>query len=209
VGGSPITLNIAIRKVAGARNPFMKYIAFAPGSPTFNIAEHATNSDTINPDAASSNGALTVAASNWNTPATPEVYSSRGPAVRLFDTVGNRLAVPDVRHKPDVDAADQVDTSVAGFQPFGGTSAATPSDAGIGTLLRSANPGMPVDEVYAILKNPANTIDCTATAGVPDTDCGFGFDLADKAVQQAQDTSPPAISRSVNPPTPNGANGWY
>jgi hypothetical protein len=209
LGASPNTVGIAIRKVAGARNPFMKYIAFAPGSPTFAIAEHATNSDTINPDAASSNGALTVAASNWSTPATPEVYSSRGPAVRLFDRLGNRLAAPDIRRKPEVDAADQVATSVPGFNPFGGTSAATPSDAGIGTLLRSANPAMPVDEVYAILKNPANTTDCTATAGVPDGDCGFGFDLADKAVQQAMDTSPPAISRSVNPAAPNGADGWY
>jgi hypothetical protein len=207
--GGANNVSIAIRRVAGTRTPFMKYIVFAPGSATFNIAEHATNSDTINPDAASSNGALTVAASSFGTPATPEVYSSRGPAFRLFDKFGNRLAAPDVRAKPDVDAADAVSTTVPGFDPFGGTSAATPSDAGIGVLLRSNNPTMPVDEVYAILKNPANTIDCTLTAGVPDSDCGFGFDLADKAVQQALDTTPPVIGSSVNPPAPNGPNGWY
>jgi hypothetical protein len=208
--GGANTISIAIRRNAGTRNPFMKYIVFAPGSPTFNITEHATNSGTINPDAASANGALTVAASNWNTPATPEVYSSRGPAFRLFDKTGARLAAPDVRQKPDVDAADAVATSVTPtFATFSGTSAATPSDAGIGVLLRSANQAMPVDELYAILRNPANTTDCTLTAGVPDADCGFGFDLADKAVTQALDTTPPAISSSVSPPTPNGAHGWY
>jgi hypothetical protein len=207
---SSSTLGIAIRRKAGARLPFLKYIAFAPGIGPFTIVEHATNSGTINPDAGSANGALTVAASNWSTPATPETYSSRGPAFRLFDKFGNRLAGVELRQKPDVDAADAVATSLPPpFNPFAGTSAATPSDAGIGVLLRAANATMPVDELYAILENPANTIDCTLTLGVPDSDCGFGFDLADKAVQQALDTTPPVIGSSVNPPAPNGPHGWY
>jgi hypothetical protein len=207
-GSNPI--GIAIRRKAGTRNPFMKYIV--GGTPTFTIAEHATNSDAIDPDAASSNGAVTVAASHYPTPATPESFSSRGPVERLFNTTtGARLTTPDVRQKPQVAGPDGVSTTVpvTGLSTFFGTSAASPAVAGIATLLRSVNPTMPVDEVYAILTNPANDVDCTVTAGVPDPDCGFGFSMANTAMQQALDTSPPVIGASVSPATPNGANGWY
>ncbi len=204
VAGS-FPIGIGIRRNAGG-SPFMKYIVHGPA--TFSIAEHPTNSNTINPDAAAANGAFTVAASNWATPPTPEVFSSRGPITRLFDAGGNPLGSPDVRAKPNGDAADGVATSVGGnFNPFFGTSAATPSMAGIGVLLRSANPSMPVDELYAILKDTSHTIDCTATAGVPDVDCGFGFELADGAVQQALDTTPPGVSGSVGGGA--GPNGWH
>lgn len=202
------TIGIAVRRVAGTRNPFMKYIV-GGDTPTFTIAEHPTNSDTIDPDAASARGSMAVAASDFSTPATPEDFSSRGPVTRLFNAAGGRLATPDVRQKPNVDGADGVSTSVPGFAPFFGTSAATPSVAGVATLLRSANPAMPVDEVYAILQNAANNIDCTASAGVPDLDCGYGFVQADSAMAQALDTSPPAITQIVSPASPTGANGWY
>jgi Subtilase family len=203
-GSNPI--GIGIRRLAGSGTPFMKYIVHGPA--TFNIAEHPTNSNTINPDAAAANGAFTVAASNYATPATPEVFSSRGPITRLFDAGGNPLASPEVRAKPNADAADGVSTSLPSpFNPFFGTSAATPSMAGIGVLLRSANPTMPVDELYAILKDASHTIDCTATAGVPDVDCGFGFELADGAVQQALDTTPPGVAGVVGPGA--GPGGWH
>ena len=201
-GSNPI--GIAIRRVAGSGAPFMKYIVHGP--PTFTVAEHPTNSNTINPDAAAANGAFTVAASRFNTPSSPEPFSSRGPVTRLLDAGGNPLPAPDVRAKPNGDAADGVNTSVTGFQPFFGTSAATPSMAGIGVLLRQTNPSMPVDELYAILKDTSHTIDCTATGGVPDVDCGFGFELADGAVQQAMDTTPPGVSANV---PAGGPGGWH
>ena len=65
---------------------------------------------------------------------------------------------------------------------------------------------MPVDELYAILKDTSHTVDCTATAGVPDVDCGFGFELADGAVQQALDTTPPGVSANV---PAGGPGGWH
>lgn len=202
-----VTIGIAVRRRAGVRAPFMKYVV--GGTPTFAIAEYDTSSQTINPDASSARGALTVAASNFATPATPEAFSSRGNAFKLFDKDGNRFASPEVRPKPDLSAADQVATTVTGFNPFAGTSAAAPSAAGVAALVLSAKPSLPVQEMAAILRNPANATDCTATSGVPDTDCGFGFVLADGAVQSALDSSPPAVTAILDPAAPNGTGGWY
>ena len=199
------TLGISIRRKSGVRSPFMKYIV--GGTQTFTIAEHNTSSNAIDPDASSARGALTVAASPFGTPAVPEPFSSRGQAFKLFDVNGNRLAAPEVRAKPDLAAADGVATSVPGFNPFFGTSAAAPSAAGIAALILSAKPGLSVDATAAILKDPNRAIDCTTAPGLPDFDCGFGFVLADAAVSSALDTSPPTIA-PFSPPI-DGANGWY
>lgn len=201
------TIGVGIHRVAGARNPYMKYIV--GGTPAFNIAEYPTQSPTIDPDASSARGALTVAATRFSTPTTPEPFTSRGPAKRLFDAAGNRLAAPEIRIKPNLAAADGVATSVAGFEAFFGTSAAAPSAAGIVVLVRAARPAMPVDEVYAIMTNAANSVDCTASAAVPDLDCGSGFILANRAVLQALDPTPPTVSATILPATPDGAGGYY
>jgi hypothetical protein len=202
-----VTIGIAIRRKAGARDPFMKYVV--GGTPAFTIAEHNTGSGAIDPDASSARGALTVAASNHATPATPESFSSRGPAFKRFDVAGNRLAAPESRDKPDLSAADGVVTSVTGFAPFFGTSAAAPSAAGIAALVLSAKPTLTADQVAAILKDPRFTTDCTATIGLPDPDCGFGFVLADGEVRAALDATPPAVTAALSPAAPTGADGWY
>ena len=208
-GSSPLTFGIAIRRVAGTGTPFMKYIDFTNGLGTVSI-EHATNSGAIAPDAGSASGALTVAASNYAVRTTPEPFSSRGPVIHLFDANGTALSTPDVRQKPNLAGPDGVSTSVpvSGLSTFFGTSAAAPAAAGIAALIRSARPAMPVDELYAIMTNPANALDCTAP-GNPDVDCGVGFELADRAVTQALDSTPPAIAPTVVPATPDGPNGWY
>jgi Subtilase family len=138
----------------------------------------------------------------------PEAFSSRGPVTRLFDADGNRLATPEVRQKPDIAGADGVSTTVPGFRPFYGTSAATPSLAGVAALAISANPTMSLAELRAILTNPVNTLDCRA-AGLPDADCGFGFAFADSVVAQALDRTPPELATQVSPAEPNGQNGWW
>ena len=197
------TLGIGIRRVAGSGTPFMKYIV--GGTPAFTIGQYATNSNAINPDAASAAGSMAVAASNWATPASPEPYSSRGPSItRLFTTAGAPMS-PVVRAKPALDAADSVSTTVPALLTFGGTSAATPSAAGIATLLLSATPTLTVDQLRSIMTNPTNAIDCTITAGQPDLDCGAGFVMADRAVVKAA----PTITAALSPAAPNGANGWY
>ncbi|MDX6375494.1 MAG: hypothetical protein QOD98_4482 [Nocardioidaceae bacterium] len=199
-------VGIGIRRVSGTGTPKLKYIA--GGVSTFTIQQFPTDSNAINPDAASAAGSMAVAASNWSTPTSPEPYSSRGPSItRRFDSLGNVLTTPVVRPKPALDAADAVATSVPGFNPFGGTSAATPSAAGIAALIRSANPTLSVDVVAAILTNPAYGLDCTPTAGQPDLDCGSGFIQADSMVAAAKDASPPAVTSATTPA--GGPGGWF
>ena len=205
--GSARTLAIAIRRLAGSEAPFMKYIAFVNG-PRLSL-ERPSSAGSIGPDAASSSGALTVAASDYGTPGSPEPFSSRGPVVHYFDAGGSALAAPDVRRKPDLAAPDDVATTVTGFSAFQGTSAATPAAAGIAALIRSARPGLPIDELYAIMTSPANALDCALSAGVPDPDCGAGFVLADRAVAMALDPTPPVVTPAVDDGGTPGANGWY
>jgi hypothetical protein len=207
VGAGSHPLGISLRRTAGTRDPFIKYIVGNAG--TFTIAEHDTSSGAIDPDASSARGALTVAASNHATPSTPEGFSSRGPAFKLFDVAGNRLGAPENRNKPDLAAADGVSTSVAGFNPFFGTSAAAPSAAGIAALVLSAKPTLTADQMGAVLKDTRHTTDCALTPGIPDADCGFGFELADGAVRAGLDTSPPTVTATTSPAAPNGANGWF
>ena len=199
------SLGIGIRRVAGAGTPFMKYIVGGvPSGTTF--AEHATNSNAINPDAASAAGSLAVAASNWATPTTPEPYSSRGPSItRLFTAAGVPTA-PVVRPKPALDAADGVATTVPALLSFSGTSASTPSAAGIATLIRSAAPSLTESQVRTLMTDPTKAQAC-ATA-TPAADCGSGFIMADLMVQSL-DATPPTVSGALSPGAPNGANGWY
>ncbi len=199
------SVGIGIHRVAGTGTPKLKWIA---GGATVNSVEHATNSNAINPDAASAAGSLAVAASKWSTPTTPESFSSRGPAItRYFDKLGAPLASPLVRAKPALAAADGVATTVPALLTFFGTSAATPSAAGIAVLVRSAKPSLTVDQVAAIMTHPAFAQQC-ATA-IPATDCGSGFVMADLAVAGALDSSPPIVNAVVSPAAPSGANGWY
>ena len=95
------------------------------------------------------------------------------------------------------------------FAPFYGTSAAAPAAAGIAALILSAKPAMPIDELYAIMTNTANTLECAASAAIPDPDCGGGFLLADRALTMALDNTPPVVTASLSPAAPDGSNGWY
>jgi hypothetical protein len=68
---------------------------------------------------------------------------------------------------------------------------------------------MSMDVLSAIMTNPANALDCTATAGAPDRDCGSGFVLADRALGMALDATPPVVTPALSPTAPDGANQWY
>lgn len=216
--GAPVQVGLRILRNAGSGTPLMKWIWNGDGFTTVGgtrvlPAEFATNSDAINPDAASATGVMAVAAvpASDSGRDTPEPFSSRGPKIRLFpaNAPAGTAPVAETRAKPNVTSSDCVATSVAtphDFTTFCGTSAATPHAAGVAALLRSASPAMDVADVYAIMQNPANAVACTSSA--PVNDCGGGFMLADKIVGSL-DRTPPTITPSITPATPDGTNGWY
>jgi uncharacterized FlaG/YvyC family protein len=95
-----------------------------------------------------------------------EEFSSDGPRRVFYNpdgtpiTPGNLLADGGaVRNKPDLTAADRVSTTVPGFQPFPGTSAAAPHAAAIGALLKSLNPALGPDEIRTALTSTALDIE--------------------------------------------------
>src|SRR5439155_6936209 len=76
-----------------------------------------------------------------------------------------------VRDKPDIAAADGVATTVPGFNPFFGTSAAAPHAAAIAALIKSYNPGLTADQIRLALTNTAIDIE---GPGI-DRDSGWGI----------------------------------
>lgn len=82
-----------------------------------------------------------VAAYAYNKLARPEDFSSFGPVAIYFDDAGNRLGSPEVRLQPTIAGPDGVATSLAGFRPFFGTSAAAPHAAGAAALMLQAAGG--------------------------------------------------------------------
>ncbi len=117
-----------------------------------------------------------------------EVFSSDGPRRLFFNGDGS----PNDRTlvKPDIAAADGVTTSVAGFKPFFGTSAAAPHAAAIAALVWSVKPTMAATRVRAALLG--SVIDIMKT-GV-DRDSGAGIVMATKAVKAVQPPASPAAS---------------
>ncbi len=196
---SSVTVQIRIKRYSGTAQPIMKWIANSDTA--FVTNEWDTRSGTVNPDAASATGAIAVGAVPYNRSGlnTPELFSSRGQPFKLFDKNGNAIA-RDTRLAPRLAAADGISTSVPGFNPFFGTSAAAPAAAAVATLVKSARPSMTVNELWDIMSNPSNSIDCIITPGYPDRDCGYGFILADRAVR---DALTPRVT-SFSPPFPSG-----
>jgi subtilisin family serine protease len=112
--------------------------------------------------------AIAVAAVDVATPglATIEPYSSQGPVTMFFPAVENRP-------KPDIASFDDVSTTVPGFIPFRGTSAAAPHAAAIAALLLSKNPNLTPAQVQSILTSKAVDI------GAPGFDDAAGFGRID------------------------------
>jgi subtilisin family serine protease len=112
--------------------------------------------------------AVAVAAVDVATPGltTIEPYSSQGPVTLFFPT-------PESRPKPDIASFDDVSTTVPGFIPFRGTSAAAPHAAAIAALLLSKNPNLMPSQVQSILASSAVDI------GAPGFDDAAGFGRID------------------------------
>ncbi|MGW3998192.1 S8 family peptidase [Amycolatopsis sp. NPDC004772] len=122
---------------------------------------------------------LYTASSKW------ERFSSDGKR-RLFYNADGTAITPGnvsstggtVRNKPDITAADGVATSVTGFQPFFGTSAAAPHAAAIAALLLSGKPTATPAQIRTALVSSAIDL---GTPGF-DTVTGNGVIMAGPAL---------------------------
>jgi hypothetical protein len=129
-------------------------------------------------------------------------YNSDGspitPGNLLFSSNGGQL-----RKKPDVAAADGVATSVPGFTPFFGTSAAAPHAAGIAALLKSAKPNIKQDRVRKALTKTALDIEAVGV----DRDSGAGILDAFAALQFINATPSPVLTFGAVTTTAVGGDG--
>jgi uncharacterized repeat protein (TIGR01451 family) len=117
-----------------------------------------------------------------------ESFSSDGPRRMFFAPDGTPYTPGDftstggiVRQKPDIAAADGCQTTVPGFNPFFGTSAAAPHAAGIAALLKSYNPLLAPAEVRSLLELTALDIEAPGV----DRDSGAGLVMAYQLLEAA------------------------
>ncbi len=168
----PVSIDFAIQWRGGTRFPqLLKWVGY---SSSLAINEYATNSATVG-NHASALGGIGVAASPYYGPASPEPFTSWGPARRLFGPSGNRLPAPEIRYAPQITATDGGNTSFFWtddaidpdtFPNFYGTSAAAPGAAAVAAVLFSAVPTLTNTQVYTALQSTATDIVST----------GVGFD---------------------------------
>ena len=125
--------------------------------------------------------------------ASVETFSSDGPRRIFFESDGTPITPGDfsstggeVRHKPDIAAADRVSTATPGFNPFAGTSAAAPHAAAIAALIAELSNLTPsgMKRVFA-----ASALDIEA-AGM-DRDSGYGIIDAVTTVGTTTPNTPP------------------
>jgi len=134
----------------------------------------------------------------------PERFTSDGPRRVFFNADGSPLAAGGVvRQKPDITAADGVSTSVAGFSPFFGTSAAAPHAAAIAALVLSGNPGASTADVREAFN--ATALDLTP-AGV-DARTGAGVLRADRVLAFTGATPQPLVVAGEPTLTPVTGDG--
>ncbi|MPZ82748.1 MAG: S8 family serine peptidase [Actinophytocola sp.] len=138
-----------------------------------------------------------------------ERFTSDGPRKVFYEADGTPITPGDVsstggevRQKPDITAADGVRTSVGGFDPFYGTSAAAPHAAAIAGLVLSGNPGIDPAEIREALVNTAIDIQAPGFDGRS----GHGVVLADKVLEYTG-ASPQPLAVAAQPkitPTDGG-----
>ncbi|MBV9911110.1 MAG: S8 family serine peptidase, partial [Sinobacteraceae bacterium] len=212
-------LNVMIGVTNGTPAPTRVILSLEDNGAGATIDSFATHSATLQGHAGAQGGAAVGAAYYANTPlcgSTPAViesFSAKGGTPILFDTAGDPLSPPVVRHKPDFVGPDGVNTTYFGnvltamqvqglsgacadaksgtnyYPSFFGTSAATPHAAAIAALMLQANPGLTPDQIYSALQSSAAPM----SGSIPDTITGYGFVQADAALQLLP-PGPPALS---------------
>jgi subtilisin-like proprotein convertase family protein len=123
-----------------------------------------------------------------------ERFTSDGPRRVFFTPQGAPLTPGNftstggvVRNKPDLAAADGVNTSVAGFAPFFGTSASAAHVAGLAALLFSGRPGISASHVRSALTGTALDLERPGR----DDDTGVGVLQVGAALRSVKARSQP------------------
>ncbi len=139
-----------------------------------------------------------------------ETFTSDGPRRVFYNPDGTPITPGNLtstggtlRAKPDIAAADGVQTTVPGFNPFFGTSASAPHAAAMAALILSGNPGITPDEVRTALTTTAIDIEAPGY----DRDTGFGIVMANRALRFTGATAQPfavAGNPTVTPVTGDG-----
>ncbi len=140
-----------------------------------------------------------------------ELFSSDGYRRVFFDADGTPLTPGQflfgnggqLRRKPDLAAADGVQTTVPGFQPFFGTSAAAPHAAAIAALLKSARPRLAPNRIRRALQQTALDIEAVGR----DCDSGFGIVDAFGALQDIGAPPAPFLDLGTVTSTAVGGDG--
>ncbi|MGB7159382.1 MAG: S8 family serine peptidase, partial [Tepidisphaeraceae bacterium] len=181
--GPAMNLDLSIRRAAGPNPGRIKYVNY--GSSGVSIVDFPTNSPTVVPHAAATNGQA-VAAVPYYDQTNPESFTSKGTSTILFSPTGAPIA-PQVRQTPHIAGIDGTNTTFFGSdfegdgQPnFFGTSAAAPHVAAVAALVRQANPAFTPAQIYTRLQTTAD--DITSTGVGYDNLTGFGLVNAYDAV---------------------------
>ena len=126
---------MAFQLVSGPTPTRLAWIGY--GANDLNISAYGSPGAGITVSGApNARGAVGVAAAYWATPTQPEPFTSKGGTMELlFAPDGTRLASPEEYFRPQITAPDGVSTSVTGFDPFYGTSAAAPQVAAVAGLV--------------------------------------------------------------------------
>ncbi|MEV6303444.1 S8 family serine peptidase [Actinoplanes sp. NPDC051861] len=139
-----------------------------------------------------------------------ERFTSDGPRRVFYNADGTPITPGDfsstggsLRAKPDITAADGVNTTVPDFAPFFGTSASAPAAAAIAALALSGNPGMTNEEIRAALTGTALDL---APAGF-DNRSGHGVIRADLVLRNTGATPQPLVRAGTPTVTPTTGDG--
>jgi uncharacterized repeat protein (TIGR01451 family) len=140
-----------------------------------------------------------------------ESFSSDGPRRMFFQQDGTPITPTNftstggaVRQYPTIAASDGVMTSVPGFQPFFGTSAAAPHAAAICALLKSYNPNLSPNQVSNVIATSALDIEAPGL----DITGGNGIFMAYEALLAAPPPPPtPRLLISTNFLSGGNGNG--